>query len=221
MPVATETIAVQGIAVDTDGAPVEGVRLEFLRPGSPERKSAVTGPEGNYSLSLPAGTYDILLYLPQETAPHRGQAWLGNREQITVNVRVPKQTFPEVLEYDVVGEWQVENEQGRGIGPAKVVLEALLRDGSRVRVPVYLFTAEGEKKTSGPLETAPDGRFVFRIPESHLRPENAVALVLTAEMSGFLPTSVRVFPALQFSETGRLFAAFPEEEVVIRLKRKR
>ncbi len=150
-PATTETITVLGVAEDTDGAPVEGVRLEFLRPGSPEKKSAVTGPEGNYSLSLPAGAYDILLYLPQETAPHRGQAWLGNREQITVNVRVPKQTFPGVLEYDVVGEWQVVNEQGRGIGPAKVTLEALLRDGRRVRVPVYLFTADGEKETDGQM----------------------------------------------------------------------
>ncbi len=220
-PVATETITVHGTAEDTDGAAVEGVRLEFLRPGSPERKSAVTGPEGKCSLRLPAGTYDILLYLPKRTAPRLGRAWLGNREEITVNVRVPKGTFLGAADYDVLGEWQVVNEQGRGIGPAKVTLEALLHDGSRARVPVYEFTAEGEKETGGQLEAAPDGRFVFRIPESHLRPAKAVALVATAEMPGFLPNSVQVVPALQFSETGRLFAAYPEEEVKIRLKRKR
>ena len=220
-PVATETITVHGTAEDTDGAAVEGVRLEFLRPGSPERKSAVTGPEAKCSLRLPAGTYDILLYLPQEVAPHVGQVWLGNRKAITVNVRVPKQTFLGVVEYDVLGEWQVVNERGRGIGPAKVTLEALLRDGRRVRVPVYLFTADGEIETDGQLETAPDGRFFFRIPESRMRPEKVVALVVTAEMPGFLPNSVQVVPVFQFSETAHLFAAYPEEEVEIRLQQKR
>ena len=199
-PVATETITVHGTAEDTDGAAVEGVRLEFLRPGSPERKSAVTSPEGKYSLSLPAGTYDILLYLPKRTAPRLGQAWLGNREEITVNVRVPKGTFPGAAEYDVLGEWQVVNERGRGIGPAKVTLEALLRDGSRARVPVYEFTAEGEK------ETGRQRRWLW------WRPPRCPASC---------PIRCGVLPALQFSETGRLFAAYPEEEVKIRLKRKR
>ena len=220
-PATSETITVLGVAEDTDGVPVEGVRLEFLRPGSPEKKSAVTGPEGTYSLSLPAAMYDILLYLPQEAAPHVGQVWLGNRKAITVNVRVPKKTFLGVVEYDVLGEWQVVNERGRGIGPAKVTLEALLRDGSRVRVPVYLFTADGEIETDGQLETAPDGRFFFRIPESRMRPEKVVALVVTAEMPGFLPNSVQVVPVFQFSETAHLFAAYSEEEVEIRLQQKR
>ena len=148
-------------------------------------------------------------------------AWLGTREEITMNVRVATETFLGALEYDVLSEWRVVDEHGRGIGPARVTLEALLADGRRVRFPVYVFTADGEKETDGQLETAPDGRFVFRIREFHLRPGKAVALVVAAEMPCFLPQSVRVFPLLQFSETGHLFAAYPEEEVDIRLQRKR
>lgn len=213
-------VKVRGAAEDTAGAPVAGVRLEFLLSGSPEKKSAVTGADGKYSLALPTGAYEILLHLPGQTRPHSGRAWLAGREEMVINARVPKERLEGHLEYDFLGEWRVVDERGRGVGPARVTLEALERDGRRARFPVYVPAADDEKETDGQLETAPDGRFVFRIREAHLLPEKAVALVVTAEMAGFERHSVEVFPALQFSETGHLFAAYPEEEVEIRLKRK-
>ncbi len=222
----SEIIKVRGAAEDTAGAPVAGVRWEFLLSGSPEKKSAVTGADGKYSLALPAGAYEILLYLPGQTRPHSAMAWLAGREEVVINARVPKERVtpgvgsPGHLEYDFLGEWRVVDERGRGVGPARVTLEALQRDARRARFPVHVPAADDEKETDGQLETAPDGRFVFRIRESHLLPEKVVALVVTVEMPGFLPQSVRVFPVLQFSETGHLFAAYPEEDVEIRLKRK-
>jgi len=216
----SEMVKVRGAAEDTAGAPVAGVRFEFLPAGSPEKKTATTGADGKYSLALSAGAYEILLHLPGRARPHSGMAWLGGREEIVVNARVAKQRVEEHLEYDVLGEWRVVDERGRGVGPARVTLEALQRDGRRTRFPVYLLGADEEKETDGQLETAPDGRFVFRIREGHLLLEKVVAVVVAAEMPGFEKNSMRVFPALQFSETGHLFAAYPEEEVEIRLNRK-
>ena len=220
---AAETITVRGAAEDTAGAPVAGVRWEFLLAGSPEKKTAVTGADGSYSLNLPPGAYEVLVYYPGQGKPHSGQAWLGpaGRGEVLINARVPKERFEGHLEYDFLGEWRVVDEAGRGVGPAHVKLEALLRDGSRSSFPVYVPTADEEKQVEGPVETAPDGRFVFRIREARLIPDRVVALLATAEAPGFLPHSVRIFPAMQFSETGHLYAAFPEDNVNIPLKRKR
>ncbi len=220
-----ENVTVRGAAEDVSGAAVAGVRWEFLPVGSPQKKTAETGPDGKYSLALAAGAYEIRLYLPGQARTHSGMAWLAGREEIVVNARVPKgrasdREPQEHLEYDVLGEWRVTDENGRGIGPARIRLEGLLRQGPRVRFPVYLPAGDGEKETDGQFESAPDGRFIFRIRETHLLPEKVVALVMSAEMPGFLPSSVRVFPALQFSETGHLFAAYPEEDVTLRLKAK-
>ena len=218
-------MVVRGTAEDVSGAAVAGVRFEFLPSGSPEKKAAVSGSDGSYSITLAAGAYEILLYLPGQPRPHSGMAWLARfglagRQEMVLNARVPKGRFEGHLEYDFLGEWRVVNESGRGIGPARVTLETLLRDGKRARFPVHVPVAEDEKETNGQFETAPDGRFVFRIREAHLLPQKVAALVLTAEMPGFLPDSVTVFPALQFSETGHLFAAYPEEDIELRLKRK-
>lgn len=215
-----QTIAVRGAAEDTAGAPVAGVRLEFLLPGSSERKSAVTGADGKYSLDLPAGPYEIQLSYPGQAHTESQMAYLGpaERKEVVINARIPKEKFAEHLEYDFLGEWRVVNERGRGIGPAQVTFEALQRDGRRARFPVYVPTMDEEKETDGKMETDPAGRFAFRIREMHLLPEKVVALVVTAEMPGYLPHSERIFPALQFSETGHLYENFPEEGVKIVLK---
>lgn len=211
-------MTVRGAAEDTSGAPVSGVRWEFLLTGSPEKKPAVTGADGKYTIALPAGLYEILLYHPGQTRPHGRMAWLGGREEIVLNARIPRERFDGHLEYDCLGEWQVTGQNGRGLGPARVTIEGLLRDGKKKRFPVYLPAGDDEKETDGRFETPPDGRFVFRIRESHILPENVIGLIVTADVPGYFPAATRVFPVLQFSETGHLFAAYPEENVQIRLK---
>ncbi len=215
-----QTVAVRGVAEDVSGAPVSGVRLEFLPAGSSQRIAAATGADGKYAVSLAPGAYEILAYPPGQAKPFSGRAWLEGREAIIIDARIPKGKFEGHLEYDFLGEWRVTDENGRGLGPASVVLEAIQKDGKRLRFPVYIPAGDGEKETDGKLENSPDGRFIFRIREAHLLPENVVALVLSAEMPGFHPNSKRVYPALQFSETGHLFAAYPEEDVVLTLKRR-
>jgi hypothetical protein len=112
----------------------------------------------------------------------------------------------------------VVDQQGRGIGPSRVTFEALQRDGRRVTFPVYVPVSDEEKEITGPVDTDPAGRFVFRIREAHLAADRVVALIVTAEAPGYLPRSERIYPALQFSETGHLYAAYPEEGVQIALK---
>jgi hypothetical protein len=215
-----QTVSVRGTASDTTGAAVGGVRLDFLLWGSSEKKTAVTGPDGEYSIELPAGRYEIQLTLPGRQRPQSEFAFLGpaDRKEVVLNVRVPKDKTEALAEYDTLGEWRVVDQQGRGIGPARVTFEALQRDGRRVTFPVYVPVSDEEKEITGPVDTDPAGRFVFRIREAHLAADRVVALIVTAEAPGYLPRSERIYPALQFSETGHLYAAYPEEGVQIALK---
>jgi hypothetical protein len=219
-PAQPPSVAVHGEAEDNAGAAVGGVRLDFLLWGSSEKKTAVTGPDGKYSIELPVGRYEIQLALPGRQRPQSEFAFLGpaDRKEVVLNVRVPKDAAAALTEYDTLGDWRVVDQQGRGIGPAKVTFEALQRDGRRVTFPVYVPVLDEEKEVTGPVDTDPAGRFVFRIREAHLAADRVVALIVTAEVPGYLPRSERIFPALQFSETGHLYAAYPEEGVKIALK---
>jgi hypothetical protein len=216
----TSPLTVRGEAEDTAGAAVGGVRLDFLLWGSSEKKTAVTGPDGKYSIELPVGRYEIQLTLPGRQRPQSEFAFLGpaDRKEVVLNVRVPKDAAAALTEYDTLGDWRVVDQQGRRVGPAKVTFEALQRDGRRVTFPVYVPVLDEEKEVNGPVNTDPAGRFVFRIREAHLAADRVVALIVTAEAPGYLPRSERIFPALQFSETGHLYAAYPEEGVKITLK---
>jgi hypothetical protein len=220
VPAQAPSVTVHGAAEDTAGAAVGGVRLDFLLWGSSEKKTAVTGPDGKYSIELPVGRYEIQLTLPGQQRPQSDFAFLGpaDRTQVVLNVRVPKDAAAALTEYDTLGDWRVVDQQGRRIGPAKVTFEALQRDGRRVTFPVYVPVLDEEKEVTGPVDTDPAGRFVFRIREAHLAADRVVALIVTAEAPGYLPRSERIFPALQFSETGHLYAAYPEEGVKITLK---
>jgi hypothetical protein len=219
-PAQAPSITVHGAAEDTAGVAVGGVRFDFLPWGSPEKKTAVTGPDGKYSIELPVGRYEIQLTLPGRQRPQSEFAFLGpaERKEVVLNVRIPKDKTEALTEYDTLGEWCVVDQQGRGIGPAKVTFEALQRDGRRVTFPVYVPVLDEEKEVTGPVDTDPAGRVVFRIREAHLAADRVVALIVTAEAPGYLPRSERIFPALQFSETGHLYAAYPEEGVKIALK---
>lgn len=216
----TPSITVRGAAEDTAGAAVGGVRFEFLLFGSPEKKSAVTGPDGKYSIDLPPGRYDIQLTLPGQQRAQSDSAFLGpaDRKEIVLNARIPKDKTAAITEYDTLGEWRVVDQQGRPVGPAKVTFEALQRDGRRATFPVYMLVSDEEKEINGPMDTDPAGRFLFRIRETHVAPDRVVALIVTAEMPGYVPRSERVYPALQFSETGHLYANYPEEGVKIALR---
>jgi hypothetical protein len=215
-----QTISLRGTASDTGGAGVAGVRFEFLPAGSSEKKTAETGADGKYSLELPVGRYRILLSGPGLPRAESQAAYLGpaERKEIVLNARVPKDKPGGVLEYDVVGEWRVVDAQDHGIGPAKVTFEGLRPDGRRSTFPLYVVAGEEERQVDGPLDTDPAGRFVFRIRETHIVPDRVAGLVVTAEMPGYSPHSERIFPVLQFSETGHLFASYPEEGVRIALK---
>jgi hypothetical protein len=219
-PAQAPSVTVHGAAEDTAGAAVGGVRLDFLLWGSSEKKTAVTGPDGKYSIELPVGRYEIQLNLPGRQRPQSDFAFLGpaDRKEMVLNVRVPKDAAAALTEYDTLGDWRVVDQQGKGIGPAKVTFEALQRDGRRVTFPVYVPVLDEEKEVTGPVDTDPAGRFVFRIREAHLAADRVVALIVTAEAPGYLPRSERILPALQFSETGHLYAAYPEEGVKIALK---
>lgn len=213
-------IQIHGIAQDTDDKPVAGVRLEFLLQGSPKKEAAVTGEDGKYALTLPAGYYEIVLNLPDpQVPPKSGRAWLAGREEAVLNARIPKTKFEGQLEYDFLGEWRVVDERGRGVGGARVTIESLDRAGRRATFPLYIPVDEGEKQNEGAVQAAPDGRFVFRIRETQIVPDEVAALIVTVDAPGFAPRSVHVFPVLQFSETGHLYEAYPEE-YVIPLKKK-
>lgn len=217
---AADTVAIRGAAEDTEGKPVAGVKLFFLLSGSSEKREAASGADGAYSISLPAGEYEIQLLFPGQVKPHSGQAWLGGRPEIALNVRVPKDRAEGHFEYDALAEWEVTDESGRGIGPARVTFEALQRNSRRSRFPVYIPVADDEKETDGSFSTSPDGRIIFRIRESHILPDKVVGLAVTASAPGFQENRMTIYPALQFSETGHLFAAYPEDGVKLKLTRR-
>jgi len=211
---AAPTLTVRGNAEDTAGNPVAGVRFDFLPTGSPKKETAATGEDGKYSLDLPVGRYEIQVTRPGQPRTDVGFAFLGppERKEIVLNARIPEKGEAEHIEYDLLGDWAVVDAQGRRAGTARVTFEALRPPGRPVRLPMYYLTITGdEREAEGQFETDPAGRFVFRVRETYLAPERTVGLLVTAEAPGHAPTTVSVFPELQFSETGHLFAAYPED----------
>lgn len=207
----TAKVKVQGIAEDTDGQPVAGVKLEFQLRGDPKRQPAVTGADGKYAIEIASGMYDILAHMPDpKTPPYAGYAWLSQAET-TLNVRVNRGKPEAVAEYDFLGEWRVTDEKGHAIGAASVRFEAQEISGKRARFPVFVVTDDGEKETDGQTRTDPAGRLPLRISEAHLAPDRVVAIIATVELTGFQPRVIHVYPEFQFSDTGHLYVAYPEE----------
>lgn len=199
------------------GALPPGVHLEFAAVGSAERIT-VEGPPGGgaYSLELPSGRYDIFLVSP--TRRVRGHGWLTEPE-VELNAEPENPRPSSSVEYDLLAEWRVVDESGKGVGPARVALEAELPNGEREKLRVWIPAGDEEKEVSGLLETTPDGRFVFRARESRLLADRVVALRVTVEMKGYASTVRRLRPTLEFSPSGHFFARYPEEGVEIRLKK--
>lgn len=214
----TARIKVQGMAEDTDGKPVAGVKLEFQLRGDPKRQPAATGADGRFAIEILSGMYDILAHMPDpKTPPCAGVAWLSQAET-TLNVRVNREKPDPVTEYDYLGEWRVTDEKGHAVGVANVRFEAQEISGKRTRFPVFVETDDGEKETDGQTRTDPAGRLPLRISEARLTPDRVVAIIATVELAGFQPRVIHVYPQFQFSDTGHLYAAYPEE-FEIRLKR--
>ncbi len=206
--------------VKVHGKLLSGARLEFQALGSPERVVVEPKPEskdGDYSIELPPNRYDIFLISAGRRA--EGTAWItGEEVELNASPLNPRPTT--TLEYDLVAEWRVKDEAGKGLGPARVTLEAVPARGAPQKLTVWVPADEDEKEVEGQMETAPDGRFVFRARESLIRPDRVVALVVKVEMQGYAPATRRLTPALEFSESGRLFARYPEEGVEITLSKK-
>lgn len=206
------TVKVHGVAEDTDGGPVSGVKFEFRLRGEPKSEPMVTGPDGKYEVTVQAGMYEVLVHLPDpKVAPYDGQVWLAGQPEFVLNARVAKQKFAGTLEYDLLGDWRVVNGTNRPIPLARAVFEAQDQHGRRTRFPVYLATIDGDQETDGQVQADPAGRIAFRVNEAHILPNRTVALVISVDAPGFHPRSVHVYPAYQFSETGHLYAVYPDE----------
>jgi hypothetical protein len=212
-------IKIHGLAEDSDGKPVQGVKLEFMLRGEPKKEPIVTGPDGRYEAAVVPGMYDILAHMPDtKVPPFSGEAWLSQADT-TLNVRVPKGKTEPIAEYDFLGEWRVVDEKGHGIGPAGIVFEAQERAGERSRFPVFVETADGEKETDGATNTDPAGRLPLRVAEAHLRPDRVVAMVVTVELNAYQPRVIHLYPELQFSASGHLYPVYPEEFTIQLTKR--
>lgn len=194
-----------------------GARLEFVAPGSSQRMVASGDAGGAYSVRLPPDRYDIFL-IPASGPQARGSAWLTGKE-VELNAAPQDSRASSAVEYDLVAEWRVVDDAGKGAGPARVILEAVPARGAPQRLSAWIPVDEEEKHVEGGLTTDPEGRFVFRVNAARIRPDRTVALVVKVEMEGYPPATVRLTPVLEFSRSGHLFARYPEEGFEIKLNK--
>ena len=211
------------VAADADKVKVHGrlppgARAEFQAAGSPEKITVEPKGRSEYSIELPPDRYDIYL-ITASGRRAQGAAWITGAE-VELNAAPLNPRPTSTVEYDLVAEWRVKAETGKGLGPARVTLEGIPARGAPQRLTVWVPAGEEEKEVQGALETAPDGRFVFRVRESRIRPDRVVALVVKVEMEGYAPATQRLTPTLEFSESGHLFARYPEDGVEITLARR-
>jgi hypothetical protein len=116
-------------------------------------------------------------------------------------------------EYDLLADWRVTDRDGHGTGPSQVMLEVELTSGRTEKLSVWALSSDGdqEKETAGPLLTSPDGRVLFRVRDSRLRPDQVVALVVSVKGPGGETMSRRIAPVLEFSASGHLHAIYPDD----------
>jgi len=193
-----------------------GSRIEFLPPGSPDRKIAQAGDKGQYSLQLDPARYEITLVLATGKK-FSGSAWLGQPGS-EIQINAESRTAATGLDasaqaYDLLADWRVLDGTGKAVGAAKLTIEAELNSGRLEKLPAWALVGVGdeEKETEGPLETTPDGRSLFRIREARLRPDRIVALRVSVNARGFPALTKRITPAFEFSASGHFHAIYPDD----------
>ncbi len=123
-------------------------------------------------------------------------------------------------EYDLLADWRVTGRDGQGVGPSQLRIEAELTGGQTEKLSIWVLSGLGdeEKETAGPLVTTPDGRVLFRVRESRLRPDRVTALRVSVigpnGGSGGDNVSRRITPVLEFSASGHLHAVYPDNLTV-------
>jgi hypothetical protein len=190
-----------------------GSQIEFQAPGSTDRKSATAGDKGQYSLQLDPGRYEITWVQPKGKKVTE-MAWLSGLEvQINAENGGGK-TNVSGQEYDLLADWSVTDRAGSGVGPSQLTIEAELTGGRTEKLSVWALNAFGdeEKETEGPLLTTADGRVLFRVRESRLRPDRVTALQVSVKAPpGWFSSERRITPVLEFSASGHLHAIYPDE----------
>jgi hypothetical protein len=192
-----------------------GSQIEFRAPGSSDRKSAATGDKGEYSVSLDAGRYEIT-WVQSSGKKFSDTVWLSGPE-VQLNAETASGSgggsHASGQEYDLLADWRVTDRDGHGTGPSQVMLAAELTSGRIEKLSVWALSSLGdeEKETAAPLLTTPDGRILFRIPDSRLRPDRVVALVVSVKGPGGETVNRRMAPLLEFSASGHLHAVYPDD----------
>ncbi len=200
-------------SITVHGALPPGAKLEFRAAGQAERFTA----QGNYSLTLEPGRYDLALTYLAGRKVLASAALMNPGVELNAKPENPKPSG--AAEYDLFADWRVTDEAGKGV-KARVTLEVEPARGSPQKLVAWVITDDGEREITGTLDTTPDGRFVFRARESRLRPDDVIAIQVTANAPGYAPATARLAPVLEFSDTGHFYARYPDEGVEIKLKKR-
>jgi hypothetical protein len=178
----------------------------------PDRKSATAGDKGQYSLTLDPGRYEIT-WVQANGQKFSDMVWLSGPE-VRLNAEAgPAHTNASAQEYDLLADWRVIGRDGQGAGPSSVTIEAELNNGRIEKLTVWALSSLGdeEKETDGPLVTTPDGRILFRVRDTRMRPDRVVALRISARLPGGEEIRRRITPVLEFSAGGHLHAIYPDD----------
>jgi hypothetical protein len=189
-----------------------GSRLEFRAPGSPDRKSAIAGDKGQYSLPLNPGRYEIT-WVQSNGKKFSDMVWLSGPE-VHLNAELgAAESKASGQEYDLLADWRVIGRDGQAAGPSQLTIEAELSNGRTEKLTVWALSSFGdeEKETDGPLQTTPDGRVLFRVRDTRMRPDRVVALRVAVQTPSAEKFTRRVTPLLEFSASGHLHAIYPDD----------
>jgi hypothetical protein len=113
----------------------------------------------------------------------------------------------------LLADWHVTARDGQPAGPSQLSIEAELSSGRAEKLTVWALSSFGdeEKETDGPLQTTPDGRVLFRVRDTRLRPDRVLALRVSVQMPSAEKITRRITPILEFSASGHLHAVYPDD----------
>jgi hypothetical protein len=206
------TLLIQLALATVHGIIPAGVRLEFLAPGSPDRQIAKRDDKGAYSLPLTPGRFEVTLVTASGKRNTAMVSIPAAGAEINAQPEEKTKAAASGQEYDLLADWRVVDKAKRGVGPVKIALEAELVNGRTEKLSVWALSGQGdeEKETDGWFETTPDGRVLFRVRESHFRPDRVVALHIKLAAAGHAQFDQRLAPVLEFSSSGHFHAIYPE-----------